>query len=78
MNIEDLKVRLKSLGVSPSAYSLRGGLPSEKYCLSNDSGLWQVYYSERGQRTGEKSFATESQACEHLLEQLENDPTTRS
>lgn len=77
MNIEELKVKLKALGISPSSYSLEGGMPSERYCLSNESGKWFVYYCERGQKSGESSFTNESQACEFLLGQLEGDPTTR-
>jgi len=77
MNIVKLIDKLKSLGVSPSTYSLNGGLPSEKYCLSNESGKWFVYYSERGQRTGENSFANETDACKYFLGQIERDPTTR-
>ena len=78
MNIDDLEVQSGSLGVSSSVYSLKGGSPSEKYCPSNDSGLWLVYYFERGQRSGEKCFESESQACECLLGLLEGDPTARS
>jgi hypothetical protein len=63
MDIKSLKVALNKLNVNPDSYSLEGGLPSEKYCLSNEGINWSVYYSERGQRTGEKLFSSESQAC---------------
>jgi hypothetical protein len=77
MNIKELKIQLKNLGISSSSYSLNGGLPNEKYCLSNEQGKWFVYYSERGHRSGEKNFSSESLACEYFLGQLKCDPTTR-
>ncbi|WP_298769167.1 hypothetical protein [uncultured Shewanella sp.] len=77
MNIDELKIQLRNLGITSQAYSLNGGLPSEKYCLSEESGKWFVYYSERGQRTGEKSFTNESKAYEYFLGELKRDPTTR-
>ena len=78
MDIASLKVELDKLNIKPSSYSLKGGLPSEKYCLSNESSSWSVYYSERGQRTGENVFSNESKACEYFLKELKNDPTTRT
>jgi len=77
MDIEELRKQLIQLGIKSSSYSLSGGLPNEKYCLANESGKWVVYYSERGQRTGEKVFSSESKACEYLFSRMERDPTTR-
>ena len=77
MNIEKLKEEIQSLGISSRAYSLSGGLPNEKYCLSKEAAKWSVYYSERGQRSGEKEFKKEHDACIYILGLLKNDPTTR-
>lgn len=77
MDVDELTKELKALGISSNSYSLIGGLPNERYCLSNEYCNWFVYYSERGHRVGEKRFDDESKACEYLLEILKSDPTTR-
>lgn len=72
MNTEQLRQRLAGMGIDSSAYSLSGGLPNESYVLSRESNDWAVYYSERGHRTGEKRYASESDACAALLKILQN------
>jgi hypothetical protein len=39
-------------------YSLNGRLPNEAYCLNHAGDVYEVYYSEHGQKSGLKSFAT--------------------
>lgn len=63
MNIEELKARLMSEKIKPDMYSLNGGLPNEMYCIARKSELWEVYYSERGNKTGLKTFQNEEDAC---------------
>ena len=71
MNLQELQQRLISSNIPADAYSLSGGLPSEVYCIEqNSDGLWYTYYSERGLRTGERAFKTESEACEDLFAQI--------
>lgn len=77
MDRTDLIRAADSEGIRPSAYSLEGGLPFEQYVLSLEEGDWSVYYSERGQRTGEVHFDTEHEACDYLLMRMVSDPTTR-
>jgi hypothetical protein len=77
MNRTRLQELAKQEGIRDDAYSLDGGLPSERYALEIAEGGWHVYFSERGLRTGIKRFETESEACEYLLETLLADPTTR-
>lgn len=72
-----LKERLDALGIDPDAYSLDGGLPVEKYCLEERQTSWAVYYSERGVRTGERTFSSDRDAQEYFVALLANDPTTR-
>ena len=51
MNKDELKTKLEQAGVYAEAYSLDGGLPNERYVLSQEaSGRWDVYYSERRQQ----------------------------
>ena len=69
MNKEMLKLKLVEEGIREDAYSLAGD-ESESYCLDNSYDDWSVYYFERGIRTGEKNFESESDACSYLLEVL--------
>ncbi len=45
--------------------------------ISLEDEGWSVYYSERGNRTGEVHFGTQHEACDYLLMLLVSDPTTR-
>lgn len=79
MNRIDLQIELQRENVSENAYSLSGGLPGEKYVLSQEpSGKWSVYYSERGVKNNVQLFATEDKACQYLFHLLLSDPTTRN
>jgi hypothetical protein len=78
MDRHELTTALEKIHVDPSAYSLDGGLPVEKYCLEDRPGEWAVYCSERGLRSGERVFASEDAAMRYLFELLRDDPTTRA
>lgn len=78
MNKNELQKILNEEGFSPDCYDLDGGLLPERYTLANDAGEWSVYYSEHGLKTGKRSFATESEACEFFLDELREDPTTKA
>lgn len=70
MTISELKNRLDEMGVSQDLYSIMvGGLPNERLCIVKEE-MWQIYYSERGRRVGEKSFETEEEACEYFLRKM--------
>lgn len=77
MNLSELRTRLDTAGVRRDVYSLNERCGEEMMCLERTRGRWAVYYSERGLRSGERSFETESEACEHLLNLLLRDPTTQ-
>jgi hypothetical protein len=77
MNRLELETILRERKVSPLAYCLGGGLPNEKYTLDQAGAEWSVYYSERGQKSGERVFDREDAACRYLLQLLTNDSTTR-
>lgn len=77
MNLNELKKELENLGINGQTYSLCSDIGDEKYCLERTGGKWYYYYSERGQKTGERSFDNESDACEHMYSILESDPTVR-
>jgi hypothetical protein len=77
MTKQELRDVLHREGFRESSFDLDGGLLSERYTLARDRQTWSVYYSERGLQTGKRNFATESDACEYLLNELRQDPTTR-
>ena len=70
MTIIELESTLEQMGVSRDLYSIMiGGLPNEKLCIVRED-KWQVYYSERGNKSGLKIFETETEACEYFLRKL--------
>lgn len=73
MNKDDLRILLNEKKVNPGIYFLDGGNPSEAYCINQNSGCWEVYYSERGCKTDLKVFDSESEACEYLLKRILDD-----
>lgn len=77
MNRTELETTLRARNVSPLAYCLSRGFPNEKYTLDQAGKKWSVYYSERGQRSGERVFDSEDEACRYLLQLLTNDSTIR-
>lgn len=56
MNRVELSQRLVAEGIRADSYSLDGGGPSERLVLEDARWSWNVYYSERGQRTGERTI----------------------
>ena len=77
MNVEELKKKLRESGISDDSYVLDGRVAMDQYVLDREGDQWIVYYEERGNRNRLQHFATEDQACEHLLKWLLKDPTTR-
>ncbi|MGK7947789.1 MAG: hypothetical protein AB4368_03010 [Xenococcaceae cyanobacterium] len=73
MNKNELKRKLEQKNVRGDSYSLEGGFPNEAYCLNNNGALWEVYYSERGQKTELETFNEESEACDYFYNLLIED-----
>ena len=78
MNRSELEKVFNEEGIRADSYGLNGGLPSERHTIEKRSNGWAVYYSERGGRTSERSFKTESEACRELLQRVLGDPSTRA
>lgn len=72
MNIQSLKSKLDKAGIPSNSYQLYGGLPNEIFCISKNDMGWEIYYSERGCKTGLRVFSSESAACEHFYSMLLN------
>jgi len=77
MTREELRIRLKAMGVRSDAYSLSGNAGSEMYVLERCYGVWRVCYSERGKESRLTEFDSESDACVHLLSLLREDGAVR-
>lgn len=70
MTVKQLKKELEMMEIPSELYSIMvGGLPNEKLCIVRED-TWQVYYSERGSKSGLKLFKTESEACEFFLHKM--------
>lgn len=71
MKIIDLEKELRELNISQEIYSiLKGGLPNEQLCLVKCENNWEVYYSERGRKSGLKIFTDEESACNYFFEKV--------
>lgn len=84
MNRAELVGILRREGFLPISYNVADENKTEAYTLKHDlSGIvgrpskWSVFYSERGLRTGERIFPTETLACEYFLEWIRQDPSTK-
>jgi hypothetical protein len=79
MNREELKTQLETLRVDPKAYCLwGGGLPNEQLVLNQkEDGLWEVYYSERGQKSGLRVFSSEASAVQYFLDVILHESAVR-
>ncbi|GAB4029967.1 hypothetical protein [Spirosoma gilvum] len=73
MNKQELALRLAAIPIPQDAYCLHGGLPHEAYCLNQTDDGWEVYYSERGSKTGLTFFSTETDACQYLYHLVRSD-----
>ncbi len=70
MDVEKLRQELERLKIPENTYSiLTGGFPSETLCLVYED-KWKIYYSEHGQRTYEKKYESEADACSDFLKML--------
>jgi hypothetical protein len=66
MTVPELHARLLRENINRNAYQLTDGLPNEALKLNQHQSHWEVYYSERGQKTGLQLFATETEACTYF------------
>ena len=70
MTVVELERKLNQMGIPSDLYSvMTGGLPNEQLCIAKDES-WQVYYSERGHKSGLREFETETEACEYFLRKI--------
>lgn len=83
MTIAELNSELRNIGVSENRYYLHGLFGStddnDKIALTIKKGKftieYEVYYKERGEKHSERTFLTESEACEYLLYKIQEEIT---
>ncbi len=68
----ELENRLKTENIPERMYSLDGGLPHDKCCLSKTELGWEVYYSERGSKFDVEIFHSENKACDRFYEKIKD------
>lgn len=68
MNRHELEKKLIEDKVPLDMYKLNGGFPNESFCLYENRNKWEVYYSERGQKSGLMIFLSEEEACQYFDE----------
>ncbi|WP_033477491.1 hypothetical protein [Erwinia amylovora] len=71
MDKSDLISILSSMKIPRDSYSI-GFISNESLCLIYEGMLWRIFYSERGQRTEEKFYASEEDACKEFLARLKH------
>jgi len=74
MNVEELQDELHKRKVPETVYGI-GCEQDESHCIVEESGLWHVFYSERGCRTFEEIFSHEPEACREFLSRILGDET---
>jgi hypothetical protein len=67
---KELIQRLLDENIPRYVYCFDKEYPNEAYCLIKKNGKWQVYYSERGNKTGLKEFVNEQEACNYFYDDL--------
>ena len=71
MTVKELKVFFKEHLVPSHLYNLKGGSHKGRICLGkNKQNGWEVYFSEKKNKIGLMQFATESEACQHMMDEI--------
>jgi hypothetical protein len=78
MNQSELYKELKKQNIREDVYSLYGADIDERLVLNQlGNGKWEIYYFERGIKTGLRVYAEEQEACKDFLSILFNDPSAK-
>ena len=71
MTVKELKVFFKEHLVPSHLYNLKGGSRSNRICLGKtEENMWEVYFSEKKNKIGLMQFATENEACQHMMDEI--------
>ena len=67
MNISDIAHEMAILSIPPNAFSIGDPTQDESLCIREKNGCWEVFYYERGIKTGLRVFKEEHEACCNFL-----------
>lgn len=67
MNISDIRHEMAILNIPSNAFSIGDPTQGESLCIGEKNGCWEVFYYERGIKTGLRVFKEEHEACEKFL-----------
>ncbi len=71
MDRKEFKRLAKKKHIPNFMYNLEEtGRDDERFCLIRQEDKWNVYYSERGKKTTDLFFDTESDALAYILKEL--------
>ena len=70
MTVKELKKFFKDHLVPSHQYNMKGGNHRNRICIANDKNGWQVYFSEGKEKIGLMLFATESEACQRMKDEV--------
>ena len=70
MTVKELKKFFKDHLVPSHLYNMKGGHHRNRICIANDKNGWQVYFSEGKEKIGLMQFATESEACQRMKDEV--------
>jgi len=69
MRVADAKEIVESARIDPTLYDFAGEA-HESLCLLAFGQEWRVFISERGQRSEERTFTSEDDACVYFLKRI--------
>ena len=71
MTVKELKTFCKEHLVPSHLYNLKGVSHKVKICMGkNKQDSWEVYFSEKKRKIGLMQFATESEAWQHMMDEV--------
>lgn len=72
MTVKELKKFFKNHLVPSRLYKLKGGNHKNRICIARNKKKqeWEVYFSEGKTKIGLMQFATESEACQRMKEEV--------
>lgn len=72
MTIKELKTFFQDHLVPSRIYNMKGGHHRNRICISRvrDKKGWEVYFSEGKAKIGLMQFATESEACQRMKDEV--------
>jgi len=73
MKIESIVRFINDNGYPYDLVNFEQEYPNEAYCIrQTKTEKWEVYYSEKGQKSGLVTFNSETEACEYLMKKIKD------